>query len=137
MEDEALMPVEPGADLGMLVGGVVVEDDVDHFTGRHLGLDRAEEADELLMAMALHVAADDGAVDDVERGKKGRGAMALVVVGHGAEPPLLQRQARPGAVKGLDLAFSHRATTRWHGWRMNRARPRRAVWRRSPDRSRA
>ena len=29
MEDEALVPVEPGADLGMLVGGVVVEDDVD------------------------------------------------------------------------------------------------------------
>ena len=39
VEDEALVPVEPGADLGMLVGGVVVEDDVDHLAGRHLGLD--------------------------------------------------------------------------------------------------
>ena len=27
MEDEALVPVEPGADLGVLVGGVVVEED--------------------------------------------------------------------------------------------------------------
>src|SRR3954453_16914125 len=33
-----------GADLGMLVGGVVVEDDVDHLAGRHLGLDRVQEA---------------------------------------------------------------------------------------------
>jgi hypothetical protein len=33
VEDEALVPVEPGADLGMLVGGVVVEDDVDHLAG--------------------------------------------------------------------------------------------------------
>ena len=59
MEDEALVPVEPGADLGMLVGGVVVEDDVDHLAGRHIGLDRVQEAHELLMAVALHVAADD------------------------------------------------------------------------------
>ena len=29
VEDEALMPGEPGANLRMLVGGVVVEDDVD------------------------------------------------------------------------------------------------------------
>ena len=28
----------------MLVGGVVVEDDVDHLAGRHLGLDRVQEA---------------------------------------------------------------------------------------------
>jgi hypothetical protein len=28
--------------------------------------------------------------------------MALIVVGHGAEPPLLHRQARPGAIEGLD-----------------------------------
>jgi len=34
VEDEALVPVEPGADLGVLVGGVVVEDDVDHLAGR-------------------------------------------------------------------------------------------------------
>ena len=105
MEDEALVPVEPGADLGMLVGGVVVEDDVDHLAGRHLGLDRVQEAHELLMAVALHVAADDGPVEDVERSEQGRGAMALVVVRHGAEPALLQRQARQGAIESLDLAL--------------------------------
>ena len=34
VEGEARVPVEPGADLGVLVGGVVVEDDVDRLAGR-------------------------------------------------------------------------------------------------------
>ena len=50
-------------------------------------------------------AADDGPVEDVERSEQGRGAMALVVVRHGAEPALLQRQARLGAIESLDLAL--------------------------------
>jgi hypothetical protein len=33
---------------------------------RHLRLDGVEEADELLVPVALHIAADDGAVEDVE-----------------------------------------------------------------------
>ena len=78
---------------------------MDHLAGRHLGLDRVQEAHELLMAVALHVAADDGPVEDVERSEQGPGAMALVVVRHGAEPALLHRQARLGAIESLDLAL--------------------------------
>ena len=37
VEGQAL-PGEPGADLGMLVGGVVVEDGVDQLAGRHRAL---------------------------------------------------------------------------------------------------
>jgi hypothetical protein len=44
VEDEALVPVEPGADLRMLVGGVIVEDDVDYLAGRHLGFDRVQDS---------------------------------------------------------------------------------------------
>ena len=44
-------------------------------------------------------------VEDVERSEQGRGAMALVVVRHGAEPALLQRQVRLGAIESLDLAL--------------------------------
>ena len=51
VEDEALVPVEPGADLGMLVGGVVVEDDV--VAGRHLGLDRVQEAHALRLFLLV------------------------------------------------------------------------------------
>ena len=105
MEDEAGMALEPGTDLRVLVGGVVVEDDVDDLAGRHLGLDGVEEADELLMPVALHAAADDLALEHVERGEQGRRAVALVVVGHGAAAALLQRQAGLGAVERLDLAL--------------------------------
>jgi len=45
----------------MLVGCVVVDDGVDRLSGRHLPFDGIEEADELLVPVVLHVAADDGA----------------------------------------------------------------------------
>ena len=46
-----LVAAEPGAHLGMLVGGVVVEDHMDALAGRDIGLDGVEEADELLVAV--------------------------------------------------------------------------------------
>ena len=75
------------------------------FRAGHLRLDGVEEADELLMPVALHVAADDGAVEHVERGEQRGGAVALVVVGHRPGAALLHRQARLGAVERLDLAL--------------------------------
>ena len=57
------------------------------------------------MPVALHVAADDGAVEDVEGGKQRGGAVALVVVRHGPCPPRLHRQSRLGAIERLDLAL--------------------------------
>ena len=87
----------------VLVDGVVVEDGVDDLAGRDLRLDGVEEADELLMPVALHAAADDLAFEHVERREQGRGAVALIIVGHGAAAAWLQRQARLGAVERLDL----------------------------------
>ena len=55
MEGEAPVAAEPGAHLGMLVGGVVVEDRMDALADWDLGLDGVEEADEHLVAVALHV----------------------------------------------------------------------------------
>ena len=52
-----------------------------------------------------HAAADHPAVEDVERGEQGRGAVALVVVRPGAGLAWLQRQAGLGAVERLDLAL--------------------------------
>ena len=61
------MPGQPLAHLWMLVGSVVVNDGVDFLPRRHLRLDGIEESDELLMAMMLHIASDDGAVENVGR----------------------------------------------------------------------
>ena len=47
----------------------------------------------------------DAAVEHVERGEQGGGAVALVVVGHRAGAAGLHRQARLGAVERLDLAL--------------------------------
>jgi hypothetical protein len=49
VEDEARMAGESGLDLRMLVGGVVVDDDMDDLAGGDLGFDGVEKADELLM----------------------------------------------------------------------------------------
>ena len=96
---------EPSADIGMLVGGVVVDDGVDRLPRRNLSFDDIEEADELLMAMALHVAADHRAVEDVHRGEQRRRSVPLVVVCHRSGAALLQRQSGLGAVQRLNLAL--------------------------------
>jgi hypothetical protein len=77
MEGEALMAREPGRDLWVLMGGIVVEHHVDRFVGRHLTFDGIEKADELLMPVALHTAPDDLAFEDVEGGEQGGGAPRL------------------------------------------------------------
>ncbi len=91
------MASEPRAYLRMLMDGVVVEDNVDQLAGRNRRFDGVEEADELLMAVTLHVAADDGSVEDIERSEQGGGAMALVVVGQVPARPFFI--GRPGWVR--------------------------------------
>ena len=72
---------------------------------RRLPVDGPQEAQELLMAVALHALPDHRASGDIERGKQGSGAMALVVVRHGARSALFHRQPWLGTVERLDLAL--------------------------------
>ena len=53
------MAIEPFADLRVLMGGIVVEDDADSLVGLKLSLDLVEKSDEFLMPMLLHAAPDD------------------------------------------------------------------------------
>ena len=105
MEGPARMPGQPGTDFRLFVGRIVVEDDMDGLVGGHLGFDGVEEPNKLLMPVTLHVAADHRAVEDVERGEQGGGAIALVVVRHGRLAPALQRQPWLHAIQRLDLAL--------------------------------
>ena len=57
MEGPARMAVQPGTDLGMFVGSVVVQNGVDGLAGRNGALDGAEEADEFLMTSSTSSAA--------------------------------------------------------------------------------
>src|ERR1700691_340654 len=103
MEMEARMAFEPGADLGMLVRRVIVDDQVQLPFGRGLAVDLVEETDELLMPVAGHTLADDAALQHVERGEQRRRAVALVIMGHRPAATALHRQPRLGAVERLDL----------------------------------
>ena len=53
VERPAGMSAQPFDHLGVLVGGVIVEDGVNRLASRDLALDGVEEADELLMSVAL------------------------------------------------------------------------------------
>ena len=119
VEGPARMPCQPLAHLRMLVGCVVVDDGVDRLLGRHLRFDGIEEADELLVPVSLHVAADDGAVKDVEGGEQRGCAVAFVVVGHRSGAAWLHRQTRLGAVERLDLALLIDRENDGMGWRID------------------
>jgi hypothetical protein len=70
VEDEARMARQPSLDVRMLMGGVVVDDDMDDLAGGDLGFDGIEEANEFLMPVALHAAADNFAFEHVEGGEE-------------------------------------------------------------------
>src|SRR5260221_973376 len=53
VEDEARMARQPGLDLRMLMGGVVVDDDVDDLTGGGVRFERHCGNDEKLHALAF------------------------------------------------------------------------------------
>ena len=116
VERPAGMPGQPLAHPRMLVGRIVVDDGVDYFPHRDLLLDRVEEADELLMPVALHVAADDGAVEDVEGGKQ-RGR-AVPFISWGIVPARPGFIGNPGWVRSrawIWLFSSTERTTAWAG----------------------
>jgi hypothetical protein len=72
---------------------------------RRLPVEGPQETQKLLMAVALHALPDHRTGGDIERGKEGSGAMALVVVRHGARSALFHRQPWLGTVERLDLAL--------------------------------
>ena len=99
------MTREPRTNVGVFVDRVVVQYHMDDLAGWDVTLQRVEEANELLMPVALHVVPEHLAGKDIQRGEERGGAVALVVMGHGCAAPLLERQARLGAVERLDLGL--------------------------------
>ena len=82
MEGPARVASKPSTDLGVLVGCVVIQNGMDELAGGHGGLHPIEEADELLMPMALHALADDRAVEHVQCcEQRGRSVSDIVMMG--------------------------------------------------------
>src|SRR5207237_7253013 len=96
---------EPSSDLGVLVGGVVIDDEMDVELGRQIGLDVTQEGKKLLMAMARFALGNDRAIEHVEGGEQGGGAVALVVMGDAFDVAEPHGKHGLGAFEGLDLAL--------------------------------
>jgi hypothetical protein len=102
---ETWMPLKPRLDLGVLVCGVIVGDQVHVEPLLGVAIDGAQEFKPFLMAMSLHALPDDAAGGDLEGGKQRCCSVTFVVLGHGASPPFFHRQAWLRAIKRLDLAL--------------------------------
>ena len=89
----------------MLVGGVVVNDEVDVEVRGHVGIHVLEEAQELLVAMAPLALGEDPAGGNVQGGEEGGGAVADVAVRHAFDVAQPQGQEGLGALQGLALAL--------------------------------
>src|SRR5271154_1219881 len=105
VEGDARMAAKPLNHLGMLVGGVVVQDHMDQLTRGDLALNGVEKTDELLVAMTLHAASDHATLRHVQGGKQRGRAVSLVVMRHRAAASALQRQPGLSAIERLDLAL--------------------------------
>ena len=71
---------EPALDAGVLVGGVVVDDEVDIEVRRHVGVNVFQEAQKLLVAMTRPALGEDLAGGDIQGREEGGGAVAEVAV---------------------------------------------------------
>ncbi len=89
----------------MLVRAVVVHHQVQGNVPGKLRINAPQEFQELLVTMPAEALAHDLALQNFQSGKQGGRAVALVVMGHRAQPAFLHRQAGLGAVQRLDLGL--------------------------------
>ena len=122
LRDKFLVPM--GISVYALAGAIKVPNDVDELASRDFRLDGVEEADELLMVMALHIAADNRAVEDVQYGEEGGRAVPFVVVGHGSGTALLHGQVMrpPDLADAFLLTFACKEKRKFE--RHHRPKPR-------------
>src|ERR1700736_1194698 len=103
MHVKADVALEPSGNRRMFMSGVIVGDDVDVEITWSLFIDGFEKGQTLLMAVARRQTGDQLALEIIERGKQGQGAVPHVIMGLGANMPDPQRQTRLRALQRLAL----------------------------------
>ena len=96
---------QPSLDLGMLVGRIVVQDEMEVEFGRRLAVDEPQKGEKLLMAMTLGAFAEHFAGGHIESGEQGRGSVSDIVMGIAFDIAQSHRQCGLGAIERLDLAL--------------------------------
>jgi len=102
---EAGMPRQPRFDPRMLVGAVVVGDQMDRKPERHIALEVIKKGAKFLVPMARLALGDDRTVEHVERREQRGRAMPIVVVGHAVDVAQPHRQHRLSTLQSLNLAL--------------------------------
>src|SRR5580692_8117373 len=77
MQFEARMTRQPAFNDRMLVGGVIIQNDVDALAQRNFAVDLLEKFQPLAVGVFLGGVSDDFALQVIQRGKVGDGAVAL------------------------------------------------------------
>ncbi len=90
MHMETAMAREPPLDLRMLVGGIIIRDQVQGFVLGDLLVEQPQKRQPFLVAMARQARGDDGALGDIQRGKQGGGPMPFIIMGHRATAAFLE-----------------------------------------------
>ena len=80
---------EPCRHDGVLMGRIVIDDQMQIERLGRSAVDGAQEVQPFLMAMALHAASDHRAGRDIEGGEERGRAVPLVIMRHGSSSPLL------------------------------------------------
>ena len=96
---------EPGFDFGVLVGGVVVDDQMDIEIVGHVGIDVTQEREEFLVSVAFLALADDLAAGDVQGGEQRCGAVSDVIMRDTFDIAQAHGQHGLGAIQRLHLGF--------------------------------
>ena len=105
MQGEPWVFVHPGLNIGVLVGGVVVQDDAQPHPGMGFG-DQFEKGQELDVGVTrVAGVSGDLAGGDLQRGEQAGRAVADVIMGLLLGNALAQRQNRLGPIQRLDLGF--------------------------------
>lgn len=89
----------------MLMGSVVVNDQMHVKMRGSLSVNEVEELDPLLMTVPLHTGGNDMPFSHVDGREQGGRSIALVVMRHSAATALLDGQARLAAAQCLNLAL--------------------------------
>ena len=99
------MPLEPALHLRMLVGGVVIHDQMQVEIGWRFRVDLLEELQPFLMPMAWHALSDEFTLGHFQSSEECRGAMTRVVMSERFQSARVQRQALLASFQRLNLAL--------------------------------
>src|SRR2546426_8993152 len=93
---KAWVPGQPALHFGVLMGGVVIADQVQLPVGWDGLVDQAEKLEPFLVPMPLLAQAKDLAVGCVQRGKQSGGAASVVIFRHWWRPARASPASRAG-----------------------------------------